>query len=79
MCYIFTAVTCSDPETFSNAQKNPEKYDLIRVRTGGWGEFFITFFTAHQKHMERRLYYHVAWSSIRRYRLFEIWNKEFAY
>lgn len=53
-------ITCSDPETFSNAQKNPEKYDLIRVRTGGWGEFFITFFTAHQKHMERRLYYHMA-------------------
>ena len=34
-------VTCADPSTFANAQKNPEKYDLIRVRTGGWNEFYI--------------------------------------
>lgn len=53
-------IICADPDTFANAQKNPEKYDLIRVRTGGWNEFYITFFTAHQKHMERRIYYHVS-------------------
>lgn len=51
-------VTCANPETFANAQRSPEQYDLIRVRTGGWSEFFITFFTAHQKHQERRMYYH---------------------
>lgn len=58
-------VICADPDTFANAQKNPEKYDLIRVRTGGWNEFYITFFTAHQKHVERRIYYHVSWSTTR--------------
>lgn len=50
--------TCADPETFANAQRSPEQYDLIRVRTGGWSEFYIAFFTAHQKHQERRMYYH---------------------
>ncbi|KAK2570558.1 putative dehydratase PflD [Acropora cervicornis] len=51
-------IICANPDTFANAQLNPEKYDLIRVRTGGWNEFYITFFTAHQKHLERRIYYH---------------------
>ena len=51
-------VTCANPDTFSKAQRNPEQYDLIRVRTGGWSEFYIAFFTAHQKHQERRIYYH---------------------
>ena len=54
----FVLVTCADPETFANAQRSPEQYDLIRVRTGGWSEFYIAFFTAHQKHQERRMYYH---------------------
>jgi len=53
-----TLVTCANPDTFAKAQRNPEQYDLIRVRTGGWSEFYIAFFTAHQKHQERRMYYH---------------------
>ena len=57
--FSFT-VTCANPATFSNAQSSPEKYDLIRVRTGGWSEFYVAFFTAHQKHQERRVYYQTA-------------------
>lgn len=28
--------------------KNPEQYDLVRVRTGGWSEFYISFYSPHQ-------------------------------
>ena len=58
LAFSLVLVTCANPDTFSKAQRNPEQYDLIRVRTGGWSEFYIAFFTAHQKHQERRIYYH---------------------
>jgi len=58
LAFSLVIVTCANPDTFSKAQRNPEQYDLIRVRTGGWSEFYIAFFTAHQKHQERRMYYH---------------------
>ena len=51
------SVTCADTETFENAIKFPEKYDLIRVRTGGWSEFFQTFYDAHKQQQMRRPYY----------------------
>jgi Dyp-type peroxidase family len=47
-------VTCANPETFAAAARDPEKYDLIRVRMGGWTEFFIAMFPAHQHQHQRR-------------------------
>lgn len=37
-------ITCADPETFAGATADPEKYDLLRVRMGGWSEFFVAMF-----------------------------------
>jgi pyruvate-formate lyase len=49
--------TVANPDTFIEAQKNPEEYDLLRVRMGGWTEFFIALFPDHQsQHMRRPLY-----------------------
>ncbi|HKR02822.1 MAG TPA: pyruvate formate lyase family protein [Pyrinomonadaceae bacterium] len=49
--------TVANPETFIGAQQNPDEYDLLRVRMGGWTEFFITLFPDHQsQHMRRPLY-----------------------
>ena len=49
--------TVANPETFIGAQKNPDDYDLLRVRMGGWTEFFIALFPDHQsQHMRRPLY-----------------------
>ncbi|ASO20342.1 Dyp-type peroxidase family [Actinoalloteichus hoggarensis] len=47
-------VTCANPETFAAACRDPEKYDLLRVRMGGWSEFFISMFPGHQRTHERR-------------------------
>jgi len=47
-------ITCADPETFEQACTNTEKYDLIRVRMGGWTEFFVAMFPAHQEQHKRR-------------------------
>ncbi|WP_211215266.1 Dyp-type peroxidase [Actinoalloteichus spitiensis] len=47
-------VTCANPETFAGACRDPEKYDLVRVRMGGWSEFFISMFPAHQRTHQRR-------------------------
>lgn len=47
-------VTVANPETFLGAQVNPEEFDLVRVRMGGWTEFFITLFPAHQEQHRRR-------------------------
>ena len=47
-------ITCANPETFAGAAKNPEKYDLVRVRMGGWSEFFVAMFPAHQEQHQRR-------------------------
>lgn len=49
--------TVANPETFAGAQRNPDEYDLLRVRMGGWTEFFIALFPDHQaQHMRRPLY-----------------------
>ena len=47
-------VTCANPETFVGAARNPEKYDLLRVRMGGWSEFFVAMFPGHQLQHQRR-------------------------
>ncbi len=53
---ICTFTVC-DPETFSKARKDPERYNLVRVRMGGWTEFFVALFPDHQaQHMRRPLY-----------------------
>lgn len=47
-------ITVSNPETFANAQSNPDDYNLVRVRMGGWTEFFISLFPALQEQHKRR-------------------------
>jgi Dyp-type peroxidase family len=50
-------VTTADPDTYQQAQAHPEKYDLVRVRQGGWSEFYIAMFPEHQRYIPRRPYY----------------------
>ncbi|MFB1479678.1 Dyp-type peroxidase [Corallococcus sp. RDP092CA] len=47
-------ITCANPETFEQASKDPEKYDVLRVRMGGWSEFFVSMFPGHQEQHQRR-------------------------
>ncbi len=47
-------ITCADVATMEAATKDPEKYDLLRVRMGGWSEFFVAMFPAHQAQHQRR-------------------------
>jgi Dyp-type peroxidase family len=47
-------ITCANKETYEDAARDPEKYDLLRARMGGWTEFFVTMFPAHQAQHERR-------------------------
>jgi pyruvate-formate lyase len=49
--------TVCDPQTFASAQQNPDQYNLIRVRMGGWTEFFVTLFPHHQEQHKRRPLY----------------------
>ncbi|WP_051227503.1 Dyp-type peroxidase [Oceanospirillum beijerinckii] len=51
--------TTADPETYKQAETFPEKYDLVRVRQGGWSEFYIAMFPEHQKYISRRRFYEV--------------------
>lgn len=50
-------VTCADTETYKQAADLPERYDLVRVRMGGWSEFFVSMFDFHQNYIMRRPYY----------------------
>ncbi|MDD5057453.1 MAG: Dyp-type peroxidase [Sideroxydans sp.] len=50
-------VTTGDPETYAGAQTLPEKYDLVRVRQGGWSEFYMAMFPQHQQYIIRRPYF----------------------
>ncbi|HEX6041363.1 pyruvate formate lyase family protein, partial [Longimicrobium sp.] len=47
-------ITCANPETFAAAATDPEQYDLLRVRMGGWSEFFVAMFPEHQAQHQRR-------------------------
>lgn len=49
--------TAADPATFAAAQENPDAHNLIRVRMGGWTEFFIALFPDHQEQHKRRPLY----------------------
>jgi pyruvate-formate lyase len=40
-------ITCNNPKTFDLARTKPEMFDLVRVRMGGWTEFFVSMFPAH--------------------------------
>jgi Dyp-type peroxidase family len=47
-------VTCASASTFADAPAQPEKYDLLRVRMGGWTEFFTAMFPDKQNQHQRR-------------------------
>ncbi|WP_156115457.1 MULTISPECIES: hypothetical protein [Xenorhabdus] len=47
-------VTVANPETFAEARNHPEMYDLLRVRMGGWTNFFTSVFPDIQKQHQRR-------------------------
>lgn len=47
-------VTVANPATFADAVNSPEKYDLLRVRTGGWTNFFTSVFPSSQDQHRRR-------------------------
>lgn len=49
--------TVADPETFQRAQADPDSYNLVRVRMGGWTEFFVALFPVHQEQHKRRPLY----------------------
>jgi pyruvate-formate lyase/deferrochelatase/peroxidase EfeB len=48
------SITCADPVTLAEAQRFPERYDLVRNRMGGWSEFFVAMFPHHQEQHKRR-------------------------
>ncbi len=47
-------ITCANPDTFTRACQDPEKYDLVRARMGGWTEYFVAMFPGHQQQHRRR-------------------------
>lgn len=49
-------VTTADTNTFQSAPDRPEAYDLLRVRMGGWSEYFTSMFpTSQVQHLRRPL------------------------
>lgn len=50
------SLTCADPSTYAAASRDPERYNLVRVRMGGWTEFYATMFPEDQKQHQRRQY-----------------------
>ncbi|KAM7193033.1 hypothetical protein V8F20_008549 [Naviculisporaceae sp. PSN 640] len=53
----FDHATCADLDTYKRAVEDPERYNLVRVRVGGWTEFYTTMFPAHQEQHQRRGYF----------------------
>ncbi len=51
-------VTVADRETFRQAMANPDYYNLLRVRMGGWTEFYSVLYGEHKKQHIRRPIYH---------------------
>ncbi len=47
-------VTVANPKTFIEATTHPEQYDLLRVRTGGWTNFFTSVYPNVQAEHRRR-------------------------
>ena len=50
-------LTCADLNTYQAAARDPERYNLLRVRMGGWTEFYAVLFPAHQEQHQRRQYF----------------------
>lgn len=50
-------LTCADLATYQAAVGDPERYNLVRVRMGGWTEFYSAMFPAHQAQHQRRQYF----------------------
>ena len=50
-------VTCLNLETMERARVEPQKFDLVRNRMGGWSNFFVAMFNKHQfQHMRRPMF-----------------------
>jgi pyruvate-formate lyase len=47
-------ITVADTETFAAAQAQPERFDTVRIRTGGWTEFYTAMSDPHQQVHYRR-------------------------
>ena len=52
-------LTCADLDTYQKASEDPEKYNLVRVRMGGWTEFYSTMFPSYQEQQQRRQYFEI--------------------
>ena len=50
-------ITCVNKETLANAENEPQKFDLVRNRMGGWSNFFVAMFPEHKKQHQRRMYF----------------------
>ena len=50
-------LTCADPSTYAAAGQDPERYNLVRVRMGGWTEFYSVLFPMHQEQHQRRQFF----------------------
>lgn len=50
-------ITTANPETFAEAEKYPQKYDLVRCRQGGWSEYYSIMFPLHQQYISRRPFF----------------------
>lgn len=46
--------TVANPQTLLKAQQHPDEFNLVRVRMGGWTEFFVCLFPEHQEQHRRR-------------------------
>jgi len=51
------SITTANPETYAQAEKFPQKYDLVRCRQGGWSEYYSIMFPEHQRYIARRPYF----------------------
>ncbi|GAA4196805.1 hypothetical protein GCM10022289_03070 [Pedobacter jeongneungensis] len=47
-------ITVASPDTYGQAVSSPEQFDLLRVRTGGWSNFFTSVFPLTQDQHRRR-------------------------
>ncbi|MGN7986636.1 Dyp-type peroxidase [Pedobacter sp. 22226] len=47
-------ITVASPDTYGQAVGSPEQFDLLRVRTGGWSNFFTSVFPLTQDQHRRR-------------------------
>jgi len=53
-CSSMKTIICANPGTYEQPRLDPEKYDLLRARMGGWTEVFVTMFPTHQAQHQRR-------------------------